>query len=942
MSLTCYNYFIVKIKLIILIARGKNMKKIIILAMIFITLLAVGCTVNITAEDYRFFETSSQQTIDELVELESGTAKEISFEIITDALENPRLEVTSIGDEIELLQDGMNFTLSHSGEGDGELAFTLLSDNADPVNHNIKWTCKLLTQEVKITPIEESDDSILSEDVEINEEFIEGTSLYGGSKLILKERLKNGEELNSSDITEQIEFVSYEENELIVVVGESFSFEVEAVENSVVEVSGDSDIIEITSQEGVYTATAKEVGVAKILVTTQKEHYSTALTEIEVIVMAPPIVLIPQSENVELEIGTSSLFTYAVYPETTEITTKIMEEGIATANHSGSEIVINALAVGETELKINANAEGFTSAEVLIPLNITPTKAGLALSSQDLIGQKLNGYLMQSYQIGVVLEDGATLSVDYPAEAVTVSTDNGITITPITEGEFEIKLTAEKEGYYPNEQTILLTAKKLPVNLTLSTKEVAVNDLGLSANVTVGSSTENAEIEVFATEGVTANYSAANQSITISGSEDGIVTVTASSEGYENVSEQINVVFSQPSISLNLGRVNVALNGTSDVQNVTATASGAPSPEIKVSATEGINASYNSQNGVISISGSRDGSVTVTSEQAGYKSDSRQIVVTYNKPIINAYVSNANVSVYGADDEVEFSLSVSNAQYADVDISTTAGAKAIYYENGANGGVIRVSSDRNATLTLTVSAEGYTSVSTVININYYDKELPLSVGATSITAGEEAEFVWVDTGSVTGVDIEIKTSGNVDAYYSGGEIEITSGQGGGSVTVIASKDGYQTTQKQINVKYLSPSETPPADTAEVSAYESEVVRLINAIRIENGLDAFGSSSNLNYYADIRANDLLTSYSHDRPNGDSFYSIFSDTEGNNTYGENIAQGYRSAASVVDGWMNSAGHKKNILNPDFQELAVGVSIDSDGTISWVQLFWGRIEY
>lgn len=55
----------------------------------------------------------------------------------------------------------------------------------------------------------------------------------------------------------------------------------------------------------------------------------------------------------------------------------------------------------------------------------------------------------------------------------------------------------------------------------------------------------------------------------------------------------------------------------------------------------------------------------------------------------------------------------------------------------------------------------------------------------------------------------------------------------------------------------------------------------------------------------------------------------------TYGENIAKGQRTPAAVMDSWMNSPGHRANILNCSFKELGVGVE-DSPGGIVWTQDF------
>ena len=120
----------------------------------------------------------------------------------------------------------------------------------------------------------------------------------------------------------------------------------------------------------------------------------------------------------------------------------------------------------------------------------------------------------------------------------------------------------------------------------------------------------------------------------------------------------------------------------------------------------------------------------------------------------------------------------------------------------------------------------------------------------------------------------------------------------------------------------------------------EVLRLVNVERKKAGL------KELSYYnvgqvaGDTRANELTKSFSHTRPDGRDCFSVFTDY-GIHAYsmGENIALGHTTPQEVVTGWMNSPGHRANILNPDFTHLIVGVKGDVSGTGAvWVQLFLG----
>ena len=87
----------------------------------------------------------------------------------------------------------------------------------------------------------------------------------------------------------------------------------------------------------------------------------------------------------------------------------------------------------------------------------------------------------------------------------------------------------------------------------------------------------------------------------------------------------------------------------------------------------------------------------------------------------------------------------------------------------------------------------------------------------------------------------------------------------------------------------------------------------------------------------RAKEIETSFSHTRPNGSSFSTVL--TENGITFrgsGENIAWGQRTPEEVMNGWMNSEGHRANILNPKFKKIGVGFYQNAEGRNYWTQLF------
>ena len=121
-----------------------------------------------------------------------------------------------------------------------------------------------------------------------------------------------------------------------------------------------------------------------------------------------------------------------------------------------------------------------------------------------------------------------------------------------------------------------------------------------------------------------------------------------------------------------------------------------------------------------------------------------------------------------------------------------------------------------------------------------------------------------------------------------------------------------------------------------SSAASEVVRLTNSARSQNGYAALVEDGALSDAAAVRAREIARSFSHTRPSGASFSSALS--ESGVTYlraGENIASGQKSASEVVNAWMNSPGHRANILNSSYSRIG-SASVNIDGTLYWVQLF------
>ena len=131
------------------------------------------------------------------------------------------------------------------------------------------------------------------------------------------------------------------------------------------------------------------------------------------------------------------------------------------------------------------------------------------------------------------------------------------------------------------------------------------------------------------------------------------------------------------------------------------------------------------------------------------------------------------------------------------------------------------------------------------------------------------------------------------------------------------------------------------EPAPAEDYINEVLRLVNIERAKEGLSPLELDSALSKAAKVRAEEQTELFGHTRPDGQSCFSVFE--EYGISYriaGENAAAGYSTPEDVVNAWMNSEGHRANILKPGFEKLGVGFAYGDDSYGAyWIQLFIGE---
>ena len=139
----------------------------------------------------------------------------------------------------------------------------------------------------------------------------------------------------------------------------------------------------------------------------------------------------------------------------------------------------------------------------------------------------------------------------------------------------------------------------------------------------------------------------------------------------------------------------------------------------------------------------------------------------------------------------------------------------------------------------------------------------------------------------------------------------------------------------------NPTNSSNSNTSTTSfrEFQKKVIELVNSERAKVGLNALSENNDLNNVATLKSEDMvkLNYFSHTSPTYGSPFEMLSQFNISYTAaGENIAYGQSTPEEVMNGWMNSSGHKANILNTNFTQIGVGVAQKANGQYVWTQEF------
>ena len=247
----------------------------------------------------------------------------------------------------------------------------------------------------------------------------------------------------------------------------------------------------------------------------------------------------------------------------------------------------------------------------------------------------------------------------------------------------------------------------------------------------------------------------------------------------------------------------------------------------------------------------------------------------------------------------------------------------------AAGGVINAK--KAGTCTITAKTSNGKKATCKLTVKAAPAPSGIKLNASTLTMTEGTKYTIKATITPTNASNKNVTWSSSSPYVAGmGSGGVINAKCPGVCTITAKTSNGKTATCKITVKKC---------TSEFNeAFETEVVKLINAERTKRGLAALKKDSGAVKAAHVRAKELLRSFSHTRPDGRNFYSAADDLGVDfRAAGENIAYGYDTPALVVRTWMNSQGHKENILSTKFTKIGIGCCSDGE-TYYWLQFFLG----
>ncbi len=260
---------------------------------------------------------------------------------------------------------------------------------------------------------------------------------------------------------------------------------------------------------------------------------------------------------------------------------------------------------------------------------------------------------------------------------------------------------------------------------------------------------------------------------------------------------------------------------------------------------------------------------------------------------------------------------------------TTDGTKADKNDNKYTG---KIKITEPTTLRLTVYSKGKA-------VKSYTSEIAVRTKNPSVSSKLTSDNKYKLTFSAAdGAVIYYTVNGGTPSKSKGtklGSSKSVTVEPGDVVRAVAYKNGWK--KSQVIKKTLPEIEKKKTKEEE---FVDEVLRLVNIERKNYGLPELTTDDTLKAAAAVRAQELTEKFGHTRPDGRSVFSIFDDFDIKyRAAAENVAAGQITPKDVVQSWMNSEGHRNNILDPRMKKIGIGYcKVSTNYKHYWVQIFAG----
>ena len=348
------------------------------------------------------------------------------------------------------------------------------------------------------------------------------------------------------------------------------------------------------------------------------------------------------------------------------------------------------------------------------------------------------------------------------------------------------------------------------------------------------------------------------------------------------------------------------------------------------------------------VTGVSEGTAKITVKTAnGKKATVKVKVVDPYKPT-GVSLSESGTLTMNRGDKLSLTATLSPST-ARSSLTWSSSSKKYVTVNGS--GVVTAVSEGSSTITVK-TANGKKAT---LKIKVVDPYKPTGIslaqkGTVQVRKGETVQLDAALSPATAQSNLSWTSSNKKRATVSAGGVVTGVSEGTATITVSTFNGKKATVKVQViaaatqppevsngNAKPEETAQPAPAPTAQpatpgtsTDASQADAVfQRVNAFRAQNGAKPLKRNAELDRAAAVRAQEIATCFSHTRPDGSVWYSV-SDL----AYGENIARGYKTAETVMNGWIASAGHRANMLD-DYATIGIAVK-NVNGVMCWVQLF------